>query len=328
MKRMGATGKERPVLSYAYGNGERSLILTAERRAPYVTVRQLLLAGVESGVIKYNATLLYDIRYSAVESLRVDVPAGQAESVRLTTPGLRREVTDEAEIEAGYVAWRIAGEAEFFGDVRVELQWEDKAVSEGAMAFEFHDAWGLSVQATRYEAKEVKATSVERALVRAVLTRGKVTNVQALFRVLSARQRLGVELPHDAVFDSQPLRLNGRPVALEQGEEQQSFIPLVSIEQGEPFLLELRLFPPAEGLGVARPGISPVATVLIVWALWYLLFILPKSPFSEAFRKLIEEKRSARAAGPPAVKPPNVQPGRKKDDAEESPTGPEGIEDE
>ena len=314
MQRAGATGNERPVLSFAYGNDETSLALTAERRAPYVTARQLLSAGVESGVIKYGASLIYDIRYSPVEVLRVDVPAEHAESIRLTTPGLRRDQREDAEVEAGYVAWQIAGETEFFGEVRVEFQWEDTigrldigqsvtvdiprivprdtdrawgqvviskaeaidvvpaerrsglrtidprydlmpgaGVAEGAMAFEFHDAWGLSVEATRYETKEVTATSVERGLVRAVLTRGKVTNVQALFRVVSARQRLVVELPPDTTFDSQPLRLNGRPVALEKGDGQQYFIPLVGIDQGEPFLLELRYAHPQKGHALRVP---------------------------------------------------------------------------
>ena len=52
-----------------------ALTLAAERRKPQVTVRQLLVARVEEGVVKYDFTFFYNVLYSGVKSLRIDVPA-------------------------------------------------------------------------------------------------------------------------------------------------------------------------------------------------------------------------------------------------------------
>lgn len=294
---------ERPALAFAYAEEGTVLSLSASRRAPHVTVRQLLQARIESGVVKYEATFNYDILYSGVKGLRIDVPAARAGRIRITTPDVRRRVIEgiPADLEEGYVSWMLEGETEFMGQRRFTLQWETKidqldigktvalsvprlvprtvdrawgqvviakaeaidvtpaegyaglrpidprhdlmpgaAVTDGARAFEFHGDWSLAVNATRYEPKEIKVTSIERGVVRAVVTRGDVTSVQALYRVRSARQRLVIRLPGDVRFDTQPLRINGRPVSLEQGNEGEYFVPLVTQQQDKPFLLELR----------------------------------------------------------------------------------------
>ncbi len=64
----------RPVLAYAFAKGVAKLSVTAERRPPQVTVNQLVRAEIASGVVKFNISLYYDIKYSGVKSLRVDVP--------------------------------------------------------------------------------------------------------------------------------------------------------------------------------------------------------------------------------------------------------------
>ena len=296
---------QRPVLSFAYAQEAVALGLDAERRKPYVTVGQLLIARIEAGVVKYTATFFYDIRYSGVKALRIDVPAALAADVRVTTAGIRDRALEGAEkpetIAAGYVAWGLEGETELMGATRIVLVWEKKIekldvgksvtlpvprliparvdrawgqvvlakaetidvapadvreglrpidpqhdlmegtkVADAARAFEFHDAWALAVKATRYEPEDVKATSIERALVRMVLTRTGDTSVQTVYRMRSARQRLALRLPAGVSFDAQPLRLNGRPKPLERGEPGEYFVPLVGQNPDEPFLLELR----------------------------------------------------------------------------------------
>ena len=114
------------------------------------------------------------------------------------------------------------------------------SVQDAARAFEFHEEWALKVKVRRYEARDVKATSIERGLIRTVLTRGGVTSVQALYRMRSARQRLVVQLPENVSFDTRPVRLNGRPVALEEGGTGEFHIPLTGQDKNAPFLLELR----------------------------------------------------------------------------------------
>ena len=89
-------GDRRPVLAFAYTQETNvvgqvanlshdvsklpqkiALSLAAERRKPQVTVRQLLVARVEEGVVKYQITFFYNVLYSGVKSLQ-DRRAGRA----------------------------------------------------------------------------------------------------------------------------------------------------------------------------------------------------------------------------------------------------------
>src|SRR5688500_515298 len=64
----------RPVLALAFTDQPAELTLEAERRTPHITAAQLLAVQVDAGVVKYEATFFYDIRYSGVKTLRIDVP--------------------------------------------------------------------------------------------------------------------------------------------------------------------------------------------------------------------------------------------------------------
>lgn len=296
---------ERPVVSYAYTDQAVDLKLDAERRAPHITAMQLLVARMESGVVKYTATFTFEILYSGVKSLRIDIPQEAASLIRVTTPGIRRTILQgddrPDDLEEGHSAWQLAGETEFMGTARFNLAWEKKVekldigktvklqiprivmrdvdrawgqvvlakaeaidvspaddsqglnpidpgrdlmegttVKDAARAFEFNDAWQLGVNVSRYELKDVKATSIDRGFVRMVVTRSEMASVQAAYRMQSARQRLIIRLPGDVGFDSQPVRINGRPVPLEQGEGDDFFIPLASQQSDTAFLLEVR----------------------------------------------------------------------------------------
>lgn len=306
---------ERPVLSFAHAGSTVALSVAAERRAPHIAVRQMLVGRIESGVVTYECTLTYDVLYSGVKALRVDIPGSLADKIHLKTGDLRRTVMAAPEgLLPGHVAWRIEGETEFMGSRRISLRWEEKIpaldigepvefslprlmprgvdrawgqivlakaetidlspsgkrsglrpidpshdlmpgfdIKDAARAFEFHDDWQLSIRATRYEPKAVKATSIERGLVRMVVTRGDLTSVQALYRMRSVRQRLVVLLPGDVDFDTQPVRINGRPVTLEQGQPGEYFVPLVNQQQDEAFLLELRYFVKGGGMTLRVP---------------------------------------------------------------------------
>ncbi len=117
----------RPVLAFAFTQEPISLALAAERRKPQVTVRQLLVARIEEGVVKYKATLFYSVLYSGVKHLRVDLPAKLVGQVRNVTPGIREKVIDSPAVKPadGYVAWSLAGETELVGDGKIELTWEE-----------------------------------------------------------------------------------------------------------------------------------------------------------------------------------------------------------
>jgi hypothetical protein len=306
----GRFGELRAVLAYAFSRGATSLSLAAERRRPQITAAQLLVARVEPGLVQFEATFYYTVRYSGVKSLRIDVPAALADQVRNQTASLRdrRLEPQPPDVAEGYVAFVFEGDAELAGEVQLQLAWEQKnealevgksielmlprllprdvdrawgqvvlarsetvdvapsgkpqglrpidpqhdlmrgiQVADAARAFEFHDAWELAVLATRYELEEVKRTSIERAVVRMVITRSDRVAVQAAYRLRSARQRLALVLPAGAQFDTDPLRINGRPVPLERGAQQSYLVPLVGLDPNQPFLLDVRYTVPGSG---------------------------------------------------------------------------------
>ena len=117
----------RPVLTYAFNSEEPvDLTLAAERRKPQVTARQLMEVRVEEGVVKYDFTFFYDILYSGVKSLRIDVPVEVAEGLRVVTPGFHEKTIDPppADVAKGDVAWSLSGESELLGTTSVKLHWE------------------------------------------------------------------------------------------------------------------------------------------------------------------------------------------------------------
>ena len=348
--RQGQPAETRPVLAFAYSQEPTTCVLAAERRKPQVTIRQLLVARVEEGVVQYKATFFYNVLYSGVKSLRIDIPEKTAGQLRNQTPALREKAIDPppADVAKGYVAWSFTGQTDLLGDGRIELAWETKIpkleigaklpveiprlkpmevdrawgqivlakaetidvqddpekqpglrpidpqhdlmpgadVPNAARAFEFHDDWSPAITATRYQLEEVKHTSIERGLLRMVVTRaGKIT-VQALYQMHSAQQRLEIRLPKDAKIDLQP-RINNKPITLEVGQEQQFLIPLVGQNPEEPFLLEIRYTVPGDGRRLEYPDFLGDAAVQKVYLAAYLpqeLVLLGKEgPWTEEY---------------------------------------------
>ncbi|MGO9115196.1 MAG: hypothetical protein ACLP9L_38785 [Thermoguttaceae bacterium] len=118
----------RPVLAFVFTQEPVVLRLAAERRKPMVTIRQLLVARIDEGVIKYQATFFYSVQYSGVKSLRIDVPDDVAPLLRNTTAGIHEKTIDPppADLDKNMVAWSLAGEGELLGDGQINLAWEKK----------------------------------------------------------------------------------------------------------------------------------------------------------------------------------------------------------
>ncbi|MFH1417836.1 MAG: hypothetical protein ABII12_06065 [Planctomycetota bacterium] len=159
----------RPVLAYAYTQEDVRLTLAVERRKPHVTARQLLKVQVEAGVMEYAATFFYEIRYSGVKSLRVDLPADLAGEIRNETPNVReKEIEPPPEdLPEGYVAWSLAGETEFSGNVTIRLAWEEK--------IEKLDV-GRTIERT---IPHLRPAAVDRAWGQIVLAKAETIDVQA-----------------------------------------------------------------------------------------------------------------------------------------------------
>jgi hypothetical protein len=117
-----------PVLAFIFTEEPVTLRLAAERRKPMATIRQLLIARIEEGVIKYQATFFYSIQFSGVKSLRIDVPDDVAPLLRNTTAGIHEKTIDPppADLNKNMVAWSLTGEGELLGDGRIDLTWEKK----------------------------------------------------------------------------------------------------------------------------------------------------------------------------------------------------------
>jgi hypothetical protein len=346
-------GDARPVLAFAYTQDAVQITLDAQRRKPQVTIDQLLQVRVEDGVVKYQATLFYHVRYSGVKALRIDVPKSVATRLRNNTRTVREKEIQPPpkDTEANCVAWSLTGESELMGDGHIDLVWEDEqsvgkleigksvtfavprlvpkdvdrawgqivltktetidiqedenskglrpidpqhdlmpgaAVPGAARAFEFHDEWSLSVTAARYRLEEVKRTSIERAVVQMVLTSANQVSVRARYRMRSARQRLEVQLPDQVQFDTQPVRIDTRPIILERGQQGRFFIPLVDRSPDQSFLLELRYtLPEHSGKQLDLPYFPQESAVQKVYLCVYLpeqrVLMAKQGPWTEEF---------------------------------------------
>jgi hypothetical protein len=335
----------RETLAFAFHREAASVVLEAERRKPQVSVRQLLTAMIESGVVKYQAQLQYQIQYSGVKTLRLDVPATLADKLHIDTTTIEKSIIQPvpADVPAGYVAWELRGEGELLGEQNIQLSWQEplsdlevgktKAIAipriipqsdirtgiklerawgqiaigkaetiditiEGtppglrgidpqidflqqaafpnaARAYEFHEAWSLTVNATRYELEEVKRTSIDRGYVRVVATRAGQLSVQAIYRIRSARQRIAIALPASAdpktAFDTQPLHMNGKATPLEK-DGTQYYAPFTNHSAETPVLLELRFTMPGDATSIELPTFPEEPAVQKV----YLSVFLPR----------------------------------------------------
>ena len=306
----------RLALAYAFTDQAADMALSVERRKPFITAKQRVLVSVDSGVVRFESLIVYDILYSGVNTLRLDVPAELVGEIRNQTPSLRESLMTPApgDVPAGYVAWQIIGQSEMLGRQMLRLTWERKLdelaigksvevavphlqpkavdrawgqivltkteaidvqpvgeltgirpidpqhdvmpegmVNNAARAFEYQNDWALKLSVTRYKLEEIKHTSIERALVRMVITRSGQTGVQALFRLRSAHQRLTLKLPEGVEYDSQPVRINGNPVGLERGDKDEVYVPMAGHDPNQSLVLELRYALPQVGTRLDLP---------------------------------------------------------------------------
>lgn len=177
-----SSSERRPVWAYAY-NGEEpvDLTFTAERRKPQVTVAQLMVVRVEEGVVKYDFTFNYNVLYSGVKSLRIDVPKSIADGLRVTTPGFQKNSASPDEAKAD-VPWTITGESELMGAGAVTLHYEKPIEKLGV---------GKPVDLPM---PHLKPRGVDRAWGQIVLIKSETIDVQPTGEAKSLRQ---IDPQHD-----------------------------------------------------------------------------------------------------------------------------------
>ena len=118
----------RPILAFGFSHADASIELEARRRRPQVTVEQVVVVAVQSGVVQYDAKLFYEVLYSGVNSFRLDVPTSLVDQLRnRSTNILKQAMTPQPEdVPAGYTAWELTGDNEFFGKQQIRFTWEEK----------------------------------------------------------------------------------------------------------------------------------------------------------------------------------------------------------
>ena len=118
----------RPILAFSFSHTDASVELEAKRRRPQVTVEQVVVVSVQSGVVKYDARLFYEVLYSGVKSLRLDVPTPLVSELRNRSTNILKSAFQPQpdDVPEGYTAWELTGDNEFFGRHQVRYTWEEK----------------------------------------------------------------------------------------------------------------------------------------------------------------------------------------------------------
>ncbi len=120
-----------PVAAFLVGRTPTTMEITAVPRKPQISVRQFLKAYVDEGQVQYEATFFYDIRYSGVSQLRLEVPASITATLQNNTTGIY-DTTPETispDLPNGYVTRAYRSDSELLGTRTIQLAWKEKIPS-------------------------------------------------------------------------------------------------------------------------------------------------------------------------------------------------------
>ena len=158
-----------------------SVCRSVERRKPQVTVAQLMVVRIEEGVVKYDFTFNYNVLYSGVKSLQIDVPKAIADGLRVVTRGFQKEAAASDKAKAD-VRWTLSGESELIGQGSVALHYERPL-----------DKLGIG-KPVNLPMPYLKPRDVDRAWGQIVLVKSETIDVQPLGEPKSLRQ---IDPQHD-----------------------------------------------------------------------------------------------------------------------------------
>ncbi|MDR2440208.1 MAG: hypothetical protein LBE12_12690 [Planctomycetaceae bacterium] len=128
-------------LGFLAADSEAKLMLRAERRQPQFTLRELRTVRIDEGAIKNESKFYYEILFSTIKSIRIDVPEKLSGRLNINrtgkgqNPQAQNSVADWREqmivpqpddVTEGYVAWEFATKSSLFGTGMLELTWEDE----------------------------------------------------------------------------------------------------------------------------------------------------------------------------------------------------------
>ncbi len=118
-------GNSQPVHAFRYANESFEPVFSVERRQPQIEVGQLIVADIQAGNIQHSVSLHYNVRYSGIKKLRLDVPTSLLNSIRNDSKLVQEHVMDPRpeDLEDDYTAWELTSNRELLGDFQIELSW-------------------------------------------------------------------------------------------------------------------------------------------------------------------------------------------------------------
>lgn len=158
----------RPVLAYSFSHNDASIELQARRRKPQVNVEQIVSVAIKTGVAKFDSSFFYDVRYSGVKELRLDVPEELVDTLRLTTDGIQQQTFEPQpdDVANSYVALKLTGENEFFGGNTIHFEWQREIKN-----LTLGESVDVSVA-------QLKPANVDRSTGKIVLTKSETIDVR------------------------------------------------------------------------------------------------------------------------------------------------------
>ncbi|MDA7913385.1 hypothetical protein N9B37_00960, partial [bacterium] len=126
------------------------------------------VVSVQSGVVKYDASLFYEVLYSGVKSLRLDVPTALVADLRNRSPNIFKQVVDPQpdNVPEGYTTWELTGDNEFFGKHQIRFTWEKK-ITDLPLG-----------ESTNVAVERLMPADVDRANGQIVLTKSETIDIQ------------------------------------------------------------------------------------------------------------------------------------------------------
>ncbi|MGL4942726.1 MAG: hypothetical protein ACRC46_06005 [Thermoguttaceae bacterium] len=117
------------IVSDAAGANGTSFTLRAERRASMTTIHQVQTVRIDDGAIRNRVKLYYNVLFSGIKGIRIDVPEAVSGRFKIDGDGSWREsmmVPQPDDVTPGCVAWFLATKSDLIGAGEVTISWEDE----------------------------------------------------------------------------------------------------------------------------------------------------------------------------------------------------------
>ncbi len=114
-------------LVYEFTQRVPGLELTLAVRKPQILIDTFSEWSIEPGLARHIGELGCEVKYSPIQSLRLDVPQSLIGKLRVETPGWRTQRIDPqpSDVAPGCEAWSLLGNNEFIGQHQIRFTWDE-----------------------------------------------------------------------------------------------------------------------------------------------------------------------------------------------------------